>query len=106
MWEPPLCGDCRDTQVPPTFLILVAVREFLMPLPGAFDDGIDALKLRTPAEFALNFLRGRNESPRIAGAPRSFDDRDFVRRDFGGGIDPPARAGAPAGASTGAFTLR
>src|SRR5205085_8633956 len=106
MWEPPLCGDCRDTEVPPTFLIPVAVREFLMPPPGAFDDGIDALELRPPAEFALNFFRSRDEARRIASAPRFFYDGNFVPRDFAARIDHLAHAGAAAGAKIVEVTLR
>ena len=37
-----------------------------MPTPGAFDDGIDALKLWLPTQLALDFFRCRDESRGIA----------------------------------------
>ncbi len=77
-----------------------------MPLPGTFQNDIEGLKLRLPAEFPLYFFRRGNQPRRITRAPRFLHHFDFSTADFPAGIDHLSDAGASAGAEIEKITFR
>lgn len=48
-----------------------------MPFPSAFNDGLDCLKARRPAEFAMYFFRRSDEACGIPGAAGLFYHANF-----------------------------
>jgi len=77
---------------------LVAVGEFLVPAPGARDDGAQVFELGFPAELAFDFFGGGDKTGRIAGAARLFDHRDFFSGHCAANVDDFAHACAAASA--------
>src|SRR5215470_9888824 len=68
-------------------LIFVATWKFLVPFPGALDDCLQRLELRSPTEFSLDLCRRSDEPGRIAGSPWLFNCGDLSTRDFDAGCD-------------------
>src|ERR1022692_3827010 len=75
--------------------IAIAARKFLVPFPGAFDDGVERLELRFPTKLALDLFRGSDETRWVARTARLFDDVDLAAGYFSGRVDHFTDTGTP-----------
>src|SRR5215469_8108339 len=66
-----------------------------MPSPGALDDGVQRLELRSPTKLGLDFFRRGDESWRVPRSTRFFDGVDLSTSDFTACIDHLADARTP-----------
>ena len=91
-----LKAELRAKHLPSSLLIFVAVRKFLVPFPGAFDDGFERLELRAPAKFFFNLFRRSDEPRRVARSTRFLCGLNFSSGNSAASVDDFSNAGTAA----------